>query len=293
MNLSTALQAAIQQKLKAHFSFAEKINFSPVSGGSINNTYCISFGSQFVFCKINSATKFPQLLAKEKSGLELIQKQNIIKTPSVIDHFEFENQQVLLLEWITEDERTQSFWKSFGQQLAALHQQSSGRFGLDEDNYMGSVPQSNRIHLDWISFFTNERLQPMTRRCFDKNLLTKNHLQAFENLQQKLPDIFEKENPSLLHGDLWSGNFTCNRSGEPVLIDPAVYFGHRSVDLAMTTLFGGFRQPFYEAYDYHFPLPKNYEEQWSVCNLYPLLIHLYLFGSSYLSQIERTLKKFA
>ncbi|HUC80303.1 MAG TPA: fructosamine kinase family protein [Flavisolibacter sp.] len=293
MNPSPALQTAIQQKLTAHFSFAEKINFSAVGGGSINNTYCISFGSQSVFCKINSATKFPQLFAKEKSGLELIQKQGIIKTPCVIDHFEHENQQVLLLEWIVEGERTESFWKSFGQQLAALHQQSLGSFGLEEDNYMGSVPQSNRIHQDWISFFTNERLQPMTRRCFDKNLLTKNHLQAFENLQQKLTGIFEKENPSLLHGDLCSGNFMCNRSGEPVLIDPAVYYGHRSVDLAMTTMFGGFRQPFYEAYNYHYPLPKNYEEQWAICNFYPLLIHLYLFGSSYLPQIERTLRVFA
>ncbi|RYF81550.1 MAG: ketosamine-3-kinase, partial [Chitinophagaceae bacterium] len=264
-----------------------------VGGGSINNTYRISFDSKSVFCKINSATKFPQLFSKEKAGLELIATQGIIKTPSVIDCFENDDEQVLLMEWIQEGERTESFWKIFGQQLAAVDQISSESFGLDDDNYMGSIPQSNRKHNDWIPFFINERLQPMARRCFDKNLLAKNHLQAFENLQQKLPGIFEKENPSLLHGDLWSGNFMCNRSGEPVLIDPAVYYGHRSVDLAMTTLFGGFRQPFYEAYHYHFPLPKNHEEQWAVCNLYPLLIHLYLFGSSYLPQIERTLSVFA
>jgi len=293
MNSPTALQTAIEQKLTTHFSITEKINFSPIGGGSINDTHRISFGSQSFFCKVNSATKFPQLFAKEKAGLELIATQGIMKTPSVIDCFENDDEQLLLMEWIQEGERTESFWKIFGQQLAAVHQISSESFGLDDDNYMGSVPQSNRMHRNWTSFFTNERLQPMTKRCFDKNLLTKNHLQAFENLQQKLPGIFEKENPSLLHGDLWSGNFMCNHSGEPVLIDPAVYYGHRSVDLAMSTLFGGFRQPFYEAYHYHFPLPMNHEEQWAVCNLYPLLIHLYLFGSSYLTQIERTLSVFA
>jgi len=292
MNPSPELQTAIQQKLASHFSSVGKINFLSVGGGSINDTYRISFGDRSFFCKINSATKFPQLFAREKSGLELIAKQVFIKTPFVINHFEHEEQQVLLLEWIQEGERTESFWKSFGQQLAALHQQSSDSFGLDEDNYMGSVPQSNRKQGNWNSFFVEERLQPMIQRCFDKNLFTKNHLQAFEGLQQKLATIFEPEKPSLLHGDLWSGNFICNQASEPVLIDPAVYYGHRSMDLAMTTLFGGFRQPFYEAYNYHFPLPKNYEEQWAVCNLYPLLIHLYLFGASYLYQLERTLRVF-
>ena len=293
MNPSPTLQAAIQQKLATNFSNVGKINFSSVGGGSINDTYRISFGDETVFCKINSATKFPQLFTKEKRGLEVIAKQSVIKVPSVINYVEYEEKQVFILEWINEGERSESFWKTFGQQLAGLHQQSSNYFGLDEDNYMGSVPQCNRKHNDWIIFFRNERLQPMMKRCFDKNLLTKNHLQAFDALQQKLPDIFETEKPSLLHGDLWSGNFMCNQASEPILIDPAVYYGHRSIDLATTTLFGGFRQPFYESYHYHFPLPSNYEEQWSVCNLYPLLIHLYLFGSSYLSQIERTLKAFS
>jgi fructosamine-3-kinase len=95
-----------------------------------------------------------------------------------------------------------------------------------------------------------------------------------------------------LHGDLWSGNFMCDQNSKPVLIDPAVYFGHRSMDLAMTTLFAGFEKPFYESYNYHFLLPNNYNEQLDICNLYPLLIHLNLFGQSYLQPIGQTLKKF-
>lgn len=198
-----------------------------------------------------------------------------------------------MLEWIQPGERTEAFWKIFGERLAALHQVSTDCFGLDEDNYMGSVPQRNRQREEWAEFLARERIRPVMKMCFDRKRLSKAHLRQFESLDQKLSAFFEKEKPSLLHGDLWSGNFICNGAGEPVLIDPAVYYGHRSMDLAMTTLFGGFRQPFYDAYQYHFAPPKNGEEQRAVCNLYPLLIHLYLFGTSYLPQIERTLNRLA
>jgi fructosamine-3-kinase len=136
-------------------------------------------------------------------------------------------------------------------------------------------------------------LQPQLNLALSKNLLQKNHVDSFYSLAQKLDSIFNIEPPSLLHGDLWSGNFMCNDSSSPVLIDPAVYFGHRSVDLGMTTLFGGFDQLFYDAYNYHFPLPSNYREQWEVANLYPLLIHLNLFGSSYLHDIAAILKRYS
>ena len=129
----------------------------------------------------------------------------------------------------------------------------------------------------------------MVKRCVDKKLLATVHIKKLENLSSNMPALFDQERPSLLHGDLWSGNFMCDLNNQPVLIDPAVYYGHRSVDLAMTTLFGGFRQPFYDAYHYHFPLPANHKEQGEICNLYPLLVHLYLFGAGYLSQIENTL----
>lgn len=198
-----------------------------------------------------------------------------------------------MLQWIECGERTEAFWKTLGEGLAALHQITNDAFGFAENNYMGSVPQSNDAHLTWTDFFARQRLRPVIKKCFDKKLLSKKHRLEFERLEQKLPNFFEEEKPSLLHGDLWSGNFMCDKNGQPVLIDPAVYYGHRSMDLAMTTLFGGFRSPFYETYNHHFPFPENYKEQWAVCNLYPLLIHLFLFGASYLPQIERTLGQFA
>ena len=288
-----SLTVILQKKLTNFFGTTGEVRLHTIGGGSINDTYHVLFNREPLFCKVNSATKFPHLFLSEKRGLQLLARQNIVNTPTVIDHFEADGYQFLLLQWVPEGERTERFWKKFGEQLAALHRVSHPHHGLNETNYMGSVPQQNTPNQLWCEFFAAERLSPLIKRCTEKGQLTKTQVVMFEKLQKKLSSIFEEEPPSLLHGDLWSGNFMCDADSEPVLIDPAVYFGHRSVDLAMTTLFGGFQKPFYEAYHFHFPLPANHPEQWAVCNLYPLLIHLYLFGRGYLPQIERTLKQFA
>ena len=292
MNLSPALQNALTKRLSDLSLNAEKIVFFPVGGGSINQCYRVQSGDKQLFCKINSATKFPQLFALEQKGLELLGQQSIIRTPAIIDSFLEAGYQFLLLEWLREGQRTPSFWRRFGEQLAALHRVSADQFGLEVNNYMGSVPQQNGPHDSWCAFFTEERILPMVKKCTDKNLLNKSNLALFDTLLKQLPQRFNQEAPSLLHGDLWSGNFLCSATGEPVLIDPAVYYGHRSADRGLTTLFGGFEKTFYHAYHECFPLPANYKEQWELCNLYPLLIHLYLFGTSYLPQIENTLKQF-
>ena len=294
MNISPSLQKFVQQKLENHLGhLTNDIRFSSIGGGSINQTYKISAGANLFFCKTNSATKFPHLFEKEAKGLKLIQQQHLIKTPKPVEYFEVENTQFLLLEWIEEGERNKNFWRLFGEQLAAVHQVSNVHFGLDEDNFMGSVPQCNNQDDDWIRFFRDNRLQPMIELCINRQLLDLTHQKYFEKLFDQLPSIFDdQQKPALVHGDLWSGNFMCNHQSQPVLIDPAVYYGHPAVDLGMTTLFGGFQQGFYDAYHYNSPLPRNYREQWEVCNLYPLLIHVFLFGSSYLRQVEQTLSRF-
>ena len=266
----------------------------PVNGGSINQAWQVKTGNQSYFCKANSATKFPHLFHLEKKGLELVKSTGQIKTPEVIGHFEKDDHQLLLMEWIETGVRSKKFWTSFGMQLAALHQVKDTSFGQDYDNYMGSVPQQNHKKEKWTHFFISQRLQPMIHHCIRAALLQPKHLVAFEKLFEKLSLIFDDSvKPSLVHGDLWSGNFMCNKNGEPVLIDPAVYFGHPAVDLGMTTLFGGFEAAFYEAYKFHSPFPPGHMDQWQVCNLYPLLIHLFLFGKHYLPSIERTLQQFA
>jgi fructosamine-3-kinase len=158
---------------------------------------------------------------------------------------------------------------------------------------MGSIPQQNTAQNTWTTFYWKQRLMPLIIQCRQQNLLAQKHEALFQKLARKLSSIFnEQEKPALVHGDLWSGNFMCSTTEEPYLIDPAIYFGHRSIDLGMTTLFGGFHPLFYEAYHYHYPFPANHKEQWNVCNLYPLLIHLLLFGKGYLPQIENTLRYF-
>lgn len=293
MSHAPTLKDAVRQKLDDHFALKGDMDWSSVGGGSINQTYRLRSLHHTVFCKINSASKFPHLFRTESLGLHLIKEQGLVKVPDVIACFETGGYQVLLLEWINSGERTEGFWRKFGEQLARLHQVSHPVFGLGEDNYMGSVPQSNQPATDWIRFFTERRLQPLLDKCAAKQLISVKHRRQFENLYRHLPQIFDTtQKPALVHGDLWSGNYMCNHASEPVLIDPAVYFGHPAVDLAMTTLFGGFRSPFYEAYNYYAPFPPNHGEQWEICNLYPLLVHLYLFGNTYMPPIEQTLQKF-
>lgn len=282
------LLLALQKEVKEVF-------IKSIGGGSINQTYQLQLADgSFYFCKINSASAFPHLFLKEKRGLEILGQTGAIHVPQVIVVSHFEDQQILILQWIKSGVKDKSFFKLFGEQLAALHQHTQQQFGLDEDNYMGSVPQQNKPMVDWSQFFIQARLQPMVKACMDKALLTATDGQLFEALYKKLPQIFDDaQKPALLHGDLWSGNYMCNSKQQPVLIDPAVYYGHPAADLGLTTLFGGFDKAFYESYHYHQPLPANHRQQWEVCNLYPLLIHLFLFGKSYYSGIQQTLKTFA
>ena len=270
-----------------------KFQLIPVSGGSINLSYQLLLDSgEHFFCKINSVKRFPALFQKEKNGLMLLTAENIIRVPGVILYSIKNDYQVLVLEWIEQGLPNDDFWKTFGTLLAQLHRLSSVAFGLNEDNYMGALPQSNQYTPEWVDFFIAHRLIPQVKMAMDKRLIDGKVTKLFEGLYTRLPAIFETEAPSLVHGDLWNGNYMCDTNNKPVLIDPAIYFGHRSMDLGMTTLFGGFAKEFYDSYQESFPLPKNHEQQWEICNLYPLLIHLNLFGSSYLSGILHTLRHY-
>ncbi|HYE53273.1 MAG TPA: fructosamine kinase family protein [Chitinophagaceae bacterium] len=269
-----------------------KAVFSPVSGGSINTTWQIDTDRHTFFCKINNAKHYPGLFEIEAAGLNALKQAGCIKVPEVIAVSNFGSQQVLILEYIKPGSRTTGFWELLGQQLAKLHSVQQTRSGFEHDNYMGALPQQNEWTNDWHTFFRDKRLKPQIELARQHGLLSNGHVKLFEKLYDRLPEIFTDEPASLLHGDLWSGNFLCNTQQEPVLIDPAVYYGNSSMDLAMTTLFGGFHKKFYDAYAWWRPFPSNYEEQWQVCNMYPLLIHLNLFGSSYLASIEAGLRRF-
>jgi protein-ribulosamine 3-kinase len=291
--LTATVQSFIQQLLTEKTGSQTKLcTFTPVGGGSINHAYRIWTGDSSFFCKINRLAAFPKLFEAERNGLQLLAKQQVIRTPEIIAHGYTGDTQVLILEWIEQGLKSDAFWLSFGQELAALHHTLHSQFGLDEDNFMGSLPQRNQWSNSWTDFFIHQRIQPQVKMAFERHLLEPAQITQFEKLYKLFDNIFPPEKPALLHGDLWGGNFMCDTLGKPVLIDPAVYYGHRNMDLAMSTLFGSCEKPFYQSYQYHFPLPNNYREQWDVCNLYPLLIHLNLFGKSYLSDILYTIRRY-
>lgn len=264
----------------------------PMSGGDINQVFRIRLtNSKDFVLKLNSKDHYPEMFEKEAAGLRLLESAGC-RVPRVEMSFVERSHQFLIMEFIEEGRARSASWEGFGRQLATLHLKTKDTFGLDHDNYIGSLDQKNSRKDNWTEFFISNRLEPLIRKARVRNLLRSNHLKAFESLFSRLPQLIPEEDPSMLHGDLWSGNLIFDELGEPVFIDPAVYFGHREVDLAMTRMFGGFNDSFLVSYNEIRPLEKGWEERIELHNLYPALVHLVLFGSSYLSGIERTLSRF-
>lgn len=293
MAVSKQFTAYLEQGLNTALNLDLKLNHvSSVSGGSINAAYCLHTTSGDYMMKRNSKSAYPNMFACESAGLATIRKTQTIAVPKTILLDEFEEDSFLVLEWIEAVRATPATSKLLGRQLADMHRHTATQFGLDADNYMGSLPQSNQKHRTWADFFINERLQPMVKIGLDKGLLNARDEAAFEKLCKTLPGLFDEEAPALLHGDLWAGNYLIGTNQRPYLIDPAVSYGHREFDIAMTTLFGGFNREFYEAYQTSFPLAKGWQQRINLWNLYPLLLHLNLFGSGYLAQVKSCLQQY-
>jgi protein-ribulosamine 3-kinase len=270
----------------------ELISVSPVGGGDINDAYQINTSEGDFFVKKNSASRFPGMFKKEAMGLEILDTTNTIRVPNLIEFGESGDEAFLILRFIRSGQRLSNFWDRFAHQLGNLHRHSNDSFGLDHNNYIGSLHQSNKKHKTWADFFINERLEVQVKLARNSGLIENTTITAFEKFYRKINDIFPIEQPALLHGDLWGGNFMVDEKGDPVIIDPAVYYGHREMDIAMTKLFGGFDSKFYDAYNRYYPLEKAWQERVDYCNLYPLMVHVNLFGQSYLGSVNSILNKF-
>jgi fructosamine-3-kinase len=264
----------------------------PLGGGSINEVFHISAETGEYCLKYNSSKAYPGMFEAEARGLSLLAASKTLTVPSVITAQSLNHYSFILMEYIDSSAKTNNFFEDFGQRLAMLHRNSADRFGLDHDNYMGSLRQSNGLHAGWAEFFISERLIPQVNLALNEGLIEPSQIKLFETLYSRLHAILPSEPPSLVHGDLWSGNFIVSSEGTACLIDPAAYYGNREVDLAMSTLFGGFGREFYDAYHEAFPLPPGWRQRLDILNLYPLLIHLNLFGRSYLGQILSVLERF-
>ena len=283
------LEQILHQKLGGKSSIHEIVE---VTGGSINEVYRLQTAVGFFILKLNSAQQFPKMFELEAEGLEAIRQTKTVAVPEVIATGHLSYQSFLLLEYIETGSKTSAALQVLGSQLAQMHRNTTDSFGFEKDNYMGSLPQSNKKHQTWQSFFVEERLKPMVKLAFDASFIDQKLVSDFESLYQKLGGFFEEEKPALIHGDLWGGNYLVGTEGKPYLIDPAVSYGFREFDLAMAHLFGGFSTDFYNAYQEEFPLQQGWQERIDLWNLYSLLLHLNLFGTGYLGQVKVGLRKY-
>jgi fructosamine-3-kinase len=264
----------------------------PITGGSINTALQIKTNKGNFFAKYNDHHKYKGMFALEAKNLDLLKTTRTLRIPQTIAVFTYEDLDFLVLENIESGSPHYEFWSDLGFGLAHLHKNHAATFGLSYNNFAGSLPQENSTYNNWIDFFINNRLNPMLKRAVDTGKADIYLVEKFEKLYRKLPDIFPPEPACLLHGDLWSGNIMSNEDGDPVVYDPAVYYGHREMDIAMSKLFGGFEVEFYDAYNEVFPLEQNWEQRVQICNLYPLLIHVNLFLGSYVQSIKNIVNKY-
>lgn len=269
-----------------------------VHGGDANDSYkLILSNGRALFIKTNGIEKADSFRA-EAEGIAAIRTTGALRVPCIhavgIDN----DYSFLLMEYIDIARPERAFWEKLGMGLARMHQTNTtsfvkaGKYGFERDNYIGAGYQKNTAKDSWTEFFAECRLRPqfeLASRYFDTDMLRK-----MEKLLEGLDRILiEPEKPALLHGDLWSGNFMSDEMGQPMLIDPAVYVGCNEADIAMTELFGGFDRRFYDSYFDFMGVVPGYEDRRDIYNLYHLLNHLNLFGSSYLYAVVRIIERYS
>lgn len=264
-----------------------------ISGGSINNAFKISFAVGEWFMKTNSASRYPGMFESEAKGLKLLLDSGLKRVPEVIGLDEADGDAFLFMQWLEPAGRKKDYWEEAGSALAKLHKVTQKYYGLDHDNYIGSLPQKNNITENGTEFMINMRYDPLVRMAVDNKLLDAHTIELVNRVYKNLDSIMPDETSALLHGDLWSGNIITGPDGYVWFIDPAVYYGYRETDLAMTKLFGGFDISFYSAYNDEFPLGAGWEQRVDLFQLYPLLVHLVLFGTGYRGEVLSILKKYA
>lgn len=266
-----------------------------VAGGDINEACALTLDDgTILFMKSNSLVSLANFKA-EAAGLHAIRETGAIGVPDVLGVGTDTGFSFLLLSYIRGGRRISHYWETFAEELAAMHRAApsgSGKYGFGEDNWIGARKQLNTPHDKWIPFFRDCRLAPQIKSA-GNYLLAEDRRRAEYLLDHLDRFLAEPERPSLVHGDLWSGNMITGDDGKGWLIDPAAYYGHPEIDIAMTELFGGFPQAFYEAYREAGMLQPGYGERKDLYNLYQLLNHLNMFRSGYLPDVRRILKKYA
>jgi fructosamine-3-kinase len=285
-NVRSALQA----------KFGTLGSAEPLSGGDVARAARVATGQGTIFVKWKVDAP-PDFFALEADGLQRLRTAGALRVPHVLEIGR--ETPFLALEYIplpmSNDERR--FGRRLGEGLAMLHRGNAapdGLFGLDLDNYLGSQPQSNTPQVEWWAFYRDRRLAPQIEKAKQRELVPTERARLLEHVLVEIETLLNDfpAAPVLIHGDLWSGNFLAAAGDEPVLIDPAVYYGEREVEIAYTELFGGFPRDFLTAYHAVFPLDSGYERRRLLHQLYPLLVHLNHFGESYGPSVDRACRAY-
>lgn len=268
----------------------------PVAGGDINEAYAATLADGRALFVKTSPDADPRMFPAEAAGLRWLAEAGALAVPDVLavsngdgdTHF-------LALELVQPGRRHADFDAQLGEGLAALHRYGAPAWGLGYDNFIGSLPQANDSAAGscWHDFYAERRLRPLLERAVQKRRASSRLLHDGNELLAKLHELVgPDEPPARLHGDLWGGNLHTTADGAPCLIDPAVYGGHREMDLAMMRLFGGFSERVFEAYASVYPLAPGYDERVALYQLYPLLVHVNLFGGGYEEQALRAMGRY-
>ena len=283
--------SATHAALIAGATGTEVVNSTRVGGGDIAAAYLLrTRDGRTLFYKTAPGAMFPA----EARGLTELAAPDALRVPAVLavgDDF-------LVLEAIETGRRGPGFFTDFGRSLARLHRHNHTHFGFDGDNYIGATPQANPRRTAgpgvWAAWYWEHRLLFQLRLAEGKRLASRDLSRGMAQLEALVQRLLEgtDEPPSLLHGDLWGGNFLADANGMPVLIDPAVYYGHREAELGMTLLFGGFTPEFYDAYHQAWPLEPGWRRRMPLYQLYHVLNHLNLFGGSYGGQAEGIVRRY-
>ena len=286
MAFPATLRAALEELLGGPL-----IRASEVYGGDINRAAQVETADGRCFVKWSDSAP-PNMFSTEAEGLRRLAAADALRVPGVIAQGKADGgPDFLVLEWIEAGSKYGSndgVMESFGAGLAALHQRRAEQHGLDHDNFIGRLPQPNQQAADWAGFYLDQRIGCQTKFARQRGRLNARREDLLTRLLERLPDLLAGVDapPALLHGDLWGGNYLVDDQGRAVLIDPAVYYGHREMDLAMTELFGGFAARFYDAYHAAYPIDPGYRERRELYQLYYILVHLNLFGESYGGRVD-------
>ncbi len=287
--MDEGVRRAIEGRLGERIVRAEAL-----AGGDINDAYRLELASGTrVFAKTHASAD-PRMFPCEARGLVWLGEARALRVPEVLAVSAATDESAfLVLEHLQPGPRRSDFDERLGRGLADLHRAGSVELGLDHDNFIGSLRQSNRRHATWAEFFCAERLAAQLELPNAKRLLPTSVRRSFDRLIERIDEHVGPPEPTArLHGDLWGGNLHTSPDGEPMLIDPAVYGGHREMDLAMMRLFGGFKERVFAAYRESYPLTPGHEERVLLWQLYPLLVHVNLFGASYVEPVVRALQRY-